>query len=162
MKRIPQTLRISFFCSAGIIAKRLTATRIAASYTLIHSVLIGLMVTEAPSTKSRLKILEPITFPTAISVSPFKAAAILVTSSGREVPMATIVRPIRVWLTPKEAAISLTLFTTSCPPAMTAASPTAAKMMPFERGGAVSYRRQVFLLREFHAFPCGLWKSRTR
>ena len=83
-------------------------------------------------------MLEPMTFPTAISVSPLRAAAILVTSSGREVPIATIVRPIRVWLTPKEAAISLALFTTSCPPPITAASPMTAKIIPFKSGGRSS------------------------
>lgn len=45
-----------------------------------------------------LKIFDPTTFPMAISLSPFLVATILVTSSGKEVPMATIVNPIRASL----------------------------------------------------------------
>ena len=44
--------------------------------------------------KKILKMLEPITLPTAISLSPFFAAIIEVTNSGNEVPKATIVKPI--------------------------------------------------------------------
>ena len=53
-----------------------------------------------------LKILEPITLPTAMSLSPFLAAMTEVTSSGREVPTATMVRPMMASLRPKNLAIS--------------------------------------------------------
>ena len=43
-----------------------------------------------------LKILEPTTFPTAIPVSPFCEATTEVTNSGKEVPTATMVSPIKV------------------------------------------------------------------
>ena len=76
--------------------------------------------------------------PTAISVSPFLAAAILVTNSGRDVPIATMVRPMSVWLTPKEAAMALALSTTSCPPKITAASPINANKIPLGREGFFS------------------------
>jgi hypothetical protein len=45
------------------------------------------------NTQSRLKIFEPITFPMAISIFFFLAAITDVTSSGIEVPIATIVNP---------------------------------------------------------------------
>ena len=43
---------------------------------------------------------EPITFPRARSFSPFLAATTLVTSSGKLVPTATIVKPTRASLIP--------------------------------------------------------------
>ena len=56
-----------------------------------------------------LKIFDPTTFPIANPVSPFFVATIDVTSSGRDVPTATIVRPIRVSVIPAILAISLEL-----------------------------------------------------
>ena len=81
------------------------------------------MEAEAPIIKRILKILEPTTFPTARSFSPLEEATTEVTSSGREVPIATMVRPIRVWLMPKAAAISLALFTTKFDPIITPNKP---------------------------------------
>ena len=66
---------------------------------------------------------EPITLPTAISVSPLKAATTLVTSSGSDVPIATIVSPIRVSSIPNEVAISVAQSTTRSPPKMIPAIP---------------------------------------
>ena len=57
---------------------------------------IGLMATDDPKMKTILKMLEPTTFPSANSLSPFRAATSEVTNSGREVPIATIVKPINV------------------------------------------------------------------
>ena len=68
-------------------------------------------------------MLEPITFPSAISTSFFLAATIEVTSSGRLVPNATIVRPIRVWLNPNPAAIDEAPLTTKSPPNLIAIIP---------------------------------------
>ena len=51
---------------------------------------------EIPNTKKILKILDPITFPNAISLSPLRAATIEVTNSGNEVPTATIVKPTKL------------------------------------------------------------------
>jgi len=42
----------------------------------------------------------PITFPIARSVLPLNAAIIEVTNSGKDVPVATIVKPITISLTP--------------------------------------------------------------
>ena len=48
------------------------------------------------NTKSMLKKFDPITFPTAISGSPFLAAITVVAISGRLVASATIVTPIKI------------------------------------------------------------------
>ena len=47
---------------------------------------IGLIAPEMPRINSRLNIFEPTTFPIARPVSPFLAATIDVTNSGRDVP----------------------------------------------------------------------------
>ena len=62
---------------------------------------IGSIVADNPKIRRILKIFEPITLPTAISLSPFFAAIIEVTNSGSDVPKATIVRPIKASLRPK-------------------------------------------------------------
>ena len=51
----------------------------------------GEIVEAKPIINKILKIFDPITFPMAISVSSFFVATTEVTSSGREVPTATIV-----------------------------------------------------------------------
>ena len=59
-----------------------------------------------PMTNKILKILLPTIFPMAIPTLPFFAAITEVTSSGRDVPNATMVRPINRSLIPKYLAIS--------------------------------------------------------
>ena len=54
-----------------------------------------------PITNKILKILLPTIFPMAIPVFPLLAAVTDVTSSGRDVPSATIVSPINHSLMPK-------------------------------------------------------------
>ena len=54
----------------------------------------GVSIAPIPKIKSKLSVQEPIIFPTAKSVSFFIIDTIDVTSSGRAVPIATIVRPI--------------------------------------------------------------------
>ena len=56
----------------------------------------GLIADAIPRTIRMLNILDPTALPSAISTSFFFAATIEVTSSGREVPMETIVSPISV------------------------------------------------------------------
>lgn len=63
-----------------------------------------------------LNKLEPTTLPRARPLSPFREAVTDVTSSGREVPIATIVKPINVSLRPNAAAIEQALSTTRSPP----------------------------------------------
>ena len=84
---------------------------------------IGCSVAEDPKINSMLNMLEPTTLPIASPLSPFFAATIDVTSSGREVPIATIVSATSRWLMPKLTAILLALSTTNCPPNITAAKP---------------------------------------
>ena len=54
----------------------------------------SLITAENPKTMSRLKMLEPKTFPTAIPLASLMAAVMLTAASGRDVPNATIVRPM--------------------------------------------------------------------
>lgn len=82
----------------------------------------GLIADAIPSTIRMLKILEPIAFPTAISTSFFLAATMEVTSSGRDVPIETIVNPTRFWLIPKSMAILLAASTVRSPPNAMAAA----------------------------------------
>ena len=58
-----------------------------------------------PTTNKILKIFDPMMFPIAISALPFLAAVTEVTSSGKDVPKATMVSPINLWLTPSEMAM---------------------------------------------------------
>ena len=84
---------------------------------------IGLIVAAIPKTNKILKTFEPITFPRAISTSPFLAATIEVTSSGKEVPRATMVRPTKFCDIPKDKAILEALSTTKSPPNLIAIAP---------------------------------------
>ena len=54
-----------------------------------------------PKTPMILKMLLPTTLPTAISRSPRMAATMEVTTSGKEVPTATMVKPMINSLTPR-------------------------------------------------------------
>ena len=67
-----------------------------------EEITIGLILEETPNINNILNILDPRTFPIAISFSPFVAAIIEVTNSGRDVPIATIVNPTNFSLKPKE------------------------------------------------------------
>ena len=68
---------------------------------------IGVIAAVSPTTNRMLKILLPTMFPMASPVLPLRAAVRDVTSSGREVPKATMVSAIILWLTPRPSAISL-------------------------------------------------------
>lgn len=84
---------------------------------------IGNINPATPSTNSILNILEPTILPIAISDSPLRAAIILVTSSGRLVPNAIIVRPITRSDTPIYCAISMADNTVILLPNISAISP---------------------------------------
>jgi hypothetical protein len=79
-----------------------------------------------PRTKAMLAMLEPITFPMAIPVLPFKAAFKLTKSSGAEVPKETTVIPIRNGETLSFAARAAELLTRKSPP-------TSRKTIPIRR-----------------------------
>ena len=70
------------------------AVATAVSSTNLLSNTTGLISAEVPATNKILKTLLPTILPIAISALPLLAAAIDVTSSGNEVPKATIVRPM--------------------------------------------------------------------
>ena len=69
------------------------------------SKVIGRIVADTPTTNKILKILLPTILPIAISVLPCLAATEDVTSSGSEVPNATIVSPISLVDMPSSDAI---------------------------------------------------------
>jgi hypothetical protein len=78
-----------------------------------------------PSTNSRLKMFEPTTLPTAMACETRSTPIREVTSSGRLVPTATTVRPIRVWEIPRAAARDEADPTVTMPPSTSAARPSA-------------------------------------
>ncbi len=57
-------------------------------------IFMGFIIDETPITRRILKIFEPTTLPTAISLEFLRAAFILTAVSGELVPKDTIVRPI--------------------------------------------------------------------
>ena len=85
------------------------------------------MATGRPSTIQILKILLPIILPTRSSFSPRRAAVMVVTSSGSEVPNATTVRAMMRSEIPMTEAISEAEFTTSWLPPTTPMRPSATK-----------------------------------
>jgi len=66
---------------------------------------IGLKMPTVPITRQILNMLDPTTFPTEISLSPFAAATADVANSGRDVPRATMEIPMNVWERPIFSAI---------------------------------------------------------
>lgn len=88
---IPSVLEIFFFVAPNIHTTTENTTKTMMSITFSPISCNGLIADAIPSTIRMLKILEPIAFPTAISTSFFLAATMDVTSSGRDVPIETIV-----------------------------------------------------------------------
>ena len=119
---------MDFFVKAKIINRTPLIRRIIQSIIDSERIWSGEITADVPRIKRILNIFEPIAFPRASALSPFRVATMEVTSSGSDVPIATIVRPIKFWLTPKDTAIWLALFTTRLPPRMTAASPPMIKI----------------------------------
>ena len=77
---------------------------------------IGLITEPIPINKVRLIILEPTIFPKNNSFSFFLAEIIPVIISGRAVPTAIMVIPIKLSEKPKSLAIKVALFTTKSEP----------------------------------------------
>ena len=84
----------------------------------------GVISALEPTTNKILKILDPMIFPIAMSALPFLAAVTEVTSSGKEVPKATIVNPINLWLTPSEMAMFVAASTAKLLPIIKHTSPS--------------------------------------
>lgn len=93
-------------------------------------ILMGANTDEIPRIQKILKIFEPTILPTAISFCPFRAATIDVISSGIDVPMATIVRPITRSETPNNCAILTAPSTNIFHPTMSPTRPST--MSPIE------------------------------
>ena len=126
---MPSFLLSLFFVHAISHTTILKPTRITISTTFSIKNAIGLMDDATPSTSSILKILDPTTFPTAISGSFFFAATMDVTSSGRLVPTATTVR-----VSPKLLATIVAPSTTKSPPNLIAAAPPMIYTIHFHAG----------------------------
>ena len=73
---------------------------------------IGLMNEDIPNIKQMFNMFEPIMFPIAIWLFPLMPATTEVISSGKLVPIATIVNPIISWLILKRLAIKTALLET--------------------------------------------------
>ena len=118
--------------SLPLLPRFATAQRIAAEpiNIIISSIskLVGLMApnmaTGRPSTMQMLKMLLPIMLPTRSSFSFLRAAVMVVTSSGSEVPKATMVRAMIRSETPTMAARVEAESTTKLLPKITPARPT--------------------------------------
>ena len=80
---------------------------------------------DRPTTNRMLKMLLPTILPMAISAFPFLAAITEVTSSGKEVPKATMVRPINRSLRPRIRAMLLAASTEKLLPRIMATKPMA-------------------------------------
>ena len=65
-------------------------------FTVFLAMVIGATIAATPTISIVLKIFEPTTFPTAMSVVPFRADTKLTKNSGADVPIATTVRPITI------------------------------------------------------------------
>lgn len=86
------------------------------SINIIFVVAIGEIMSVNPRINNMLKMLLPIALPIAMSVFLLYAAVTLVISSGRLVPMDTMVKPTSVSLIPRLNAISFAESTTKFPP----------------------------------------------
>lgn len=78
-----------------MISSNVMATERGRSFdTVDREMVIGDTMAAHPTMSRVLRILLPMTFPTAISAEPFNADVRLTNSSGADVPAATMVRPI--------------------------------------------------------------------
>ncbi len=94
----------------------------------------GLIVAEAPRTRKILNMLLPMTFPIAKPGLPLIADITEVASSGREVPAATIVKPITASLTPRADAMPDAPSTNQFPPNIRPPRPRAIHSTDFAIG----------------------------
>jgi hypothetical protein len=109
---------------------------------------------DTPSTPRMLKVLLPMTLPTAMSRSPRSVAMSEVATSGREVPAATMVRPITISLRPRTLAKAHRGITSQLAPSTSSTSPPAISSqlhapvtVPRRHSAAGERRLRVFVLR---------------
>ena len=94
----------------------------------------GKISADTPITNRILKILLPTILPIAISAFPLRAAITDVNNSGKEVPNATIVRPINFSLNPIFSAIPVAESTVTSLPKIINAKPTMQAIIIFHTG----------------------------
>ena len=94
MQTIPSSFDICCFVFAKMNKRILLINKIPQSIIDSFSTCSGERMAENPRINKMLNRLEPIAFPSARPLSPFLVATMEVTSSGREVPIATMVSPI--------------------------------------------------------------------
>ena len=88
------------------VGERNIATTTASSrVSICEGIARGCTIDAVPRIAATLKMLEPITLPTAISASERSTATSDVANSGRDVPTATTVRPMTTWEMPSAPAI---------------------------------------------------------
>lgn len=92
----------------------------------------GVMIADIPSITKIFIILEPTTFPTAISGFHLRAAIIEVASSGILVPIATTVSPIIACESQKLFAISTAPSTSNFPPINKTSIPPIIQRLAFQ------------------------------
>ena len=90
---------------------------------------MGLTRAVQPTIISMLKMLLPTTLPTAMSALPCRADRMLMTSSGADVPKATIVRPMTRFEIPYRLAMAAAPSVNALAPSRMSASPPTTVMM---------------------------------
>ena len=116
-KLLPRMIRskvIAMFCTAS-------------TCTLLFVMGMGRIRAVIPRMKIALNMFEPTMLPTEMSEMPLTAAEKLTTISGVDVPIPTIVRPIRNSLSPAFLAITVEPSTKKFDPITTIASPTRTR-----------------------------------
>ena len=114
----------------------------------LFGVILPAMTTGNARTMQILKILLPTMLPIRRSDSPFLAAVIVVTSSGREVPRAITVREMMRSEIPIVLAMKLAELTTSWLPPMTPTRPKMTKRKDLPSlyfGGSTFFSSFLFL-----------------
>ena len=94
---------------------------------------MGVISEDVPNTNRILKMFEPTIFPMAISAFFFLAANKDVNNSGKEVPRATIVSPIKRWLIFNMMAILVALVTANWLPRIKQTRPRGMKKMLLDK-----------------------------
>ena len=121
---IPSFLLKSFLSYANMYVIINAKIIIIVSITITFVVAIGVIVVVKPTMNSMLNIQLPTALPIAIPVFLLYAAVTLVISSGRDVPIDTIVNPTNVSDIPRLKAISFEASTTKSLPISMKAKPT--------------------------------------
>ena len=98
----------------------------------------GEMVMAAPDTSTMLKRFAPMMLPSERALCPLMRAVMAVTSSGREVPRATMVRPMTEDGTPSASAIRVPLFTSRFAPKAISTAPTTSRAISCQTGFSFS------------------------